>query len=213
MKKVFLSVMLVVVLLSVMVTPACAAEKSGTISTGVNWELPVAAAGAAVVTILAVTKRKEIKKFGKFLLLSPLAIFGAAFADGGTGGLILGHDGVVGNITLAEGCRKGDLLGYSSGWYKALATTPNQIYAMAVALMDGVTGDVIQVCFGKTKLGGRLSGMTPGNPLYCAEGTDDGQYTDTAPSTTGDVTTIVGYSVSATEAIIDPRARATSLSG
>ena len=133
-----------------------------------------------------------------------------AFADAKTGGTILGTDGVKGTVTLAEGCRRGDLLGYSSGWYKALATTPNQIYAKAVALMDGMTGDVIAVAFGKVRLGGRLSGMTVGNPLYCAEGTDDGAYTETIPDTTGDVTTVVGYSVVETEAIIDPQMRAPS---
>lgn len=131
-----------------------------------------------------------------------------AFADAKTGAKILATDGVIQNVTLAEGCLKGDLIGYSSGWKRALATTSSVIQAKGVAVMDGKTGDVIPVSFGKTVLGGRLSGMTVTNPLYAAEGTDNGAYTETAPTTSGDANTIIGYSISATEAIISPLTRA-----
>jgi hypothetical protein len=45
-----------------------------------------------------------------------------AFADSKTGGLIL-EGSLPAEITLSESCNKGDALGYSSGWKKALATT------------------------------------------------------------------------------------------
>jgi hypothetical protein len=131
-----------------------------------------------------------------------------AFADGLTGAKILATSGIIQNVTLAEGCLKGDLIGYSSGWKRALATTGTAIQAKGVALMDGKTGDVIPVCFGSTVVGGRLSGMTITNPLYAAEGTSYGAYTESAPATGGDCNTIIGYSVSATEAVITPLMRA-----
>jgi hypothetical protein len=130
-----------------------------------------------------------------------------AFADAKAGATILDAN-MKTTVALAEGCIKGDLLGYSSGWKRALATTGTAIQAKCVALMDGKNGDVIAVSFGKVLLGGRLSGMTITNPLYAAEGSDNGAYTETAPSTGGDCNTIIGYSISATEAIIDPLSRA-----
>jgi hypothetical protein len=79
--------------------------------------------------------------------------------------------------------------------------------------MDGRSGEKIVACFGRVRLGGRLSGMTVGNPLYVAEGIDSGQYTETAPSTSGDATKVVGYSISATEAVIDMNANLDSVEG
>jgi hypothetical protein len=125
-----------------------------------------------------------------------------AFADAQSGATIMDSSVPI-EITLAEGCARGDVLGYSSGWKRALATVSSVIQGRCVAGMGGKTGDKIVAYFGKVRLGGRLSGMTIGNPLYVAEGTDYGKYTETVPSTTGDATKVVGYSVSATEAVID----------
>jgi len=125
-----------------------------------------------------------------------------AFADAQSGGTILEASYAV-EVTLAGACVKGDLLGYSSGWKRALATVGTAIQAKCVAAMDGQIGDKIVAYFGKVRLGGRLSGMTIGNPLYAAEGTSNGQYTETAPTTSGDCNKIIGYSCAATEAIID----------
>ena len=135
-----------------------------------------------------------------------------AFADSKTGGLIL-EGSLPAEITLSESCSKGDALGYSSGWKKALATTGGVIQGRAVAAMDGKSGEKIVAYFGRVRLGGRLSGMTVGNPLYVAEGTDAGQYTETVPSTSGDATKVVGYSISTTEAVIDMNANADSVAG
>jgi len=133
-----------------------------------------------------------------------------AFSDAQSGGKILDGEIPV-EITLAGTVSKGDILGYSSGWKRALATVGGVIQGRCVAGMDGKTGDRIVAYFGKTRVGGRLSGMTVGNPLYVAEGSSNGQYTETIPTTTSDATKVVGYSVSDTEAVIDPMANADSV--
>lgn len=133
-----------------------------------------------------------------------------AYADTQSGALIL-DSSMPKEITLAEGCAKGDLLGYSSGWKRALSTAGGVIQAKAVAAMPGKTGDKVVAYFGKVRMGGRITGMTIGNPLYAAEGTDYGKYTDTAPVTSGDSTKVVGYAIATDEAIIDPNAQLDSV--
>ena len=126
-----------------------------------------------------------------------------AFADAQAGGLIL-EGSLPAEITLAGTVVKGDAIGYSTGWKRALATVGSVIQQRAVAAMDGKTGDKIVAYFGKTRIGGRVSGATIGNPVYVAEGTDNGKYTDTAPSTQNDANKVVGYAVAATEIVVDP---------
>ena len=128
-----------------------------------------------------------------------------AFADSQSGGLILDGSMPV-EITLAGTVSKGDAIGYSTGWKRALATAGSVVQQRAVAAMDGKTGDKIVAYFGKTRVGGRISGATIGNPVYVAEGTDNGKYTDTAPVTQNDSTKVVGYAVSDTEIVVDPTA-------
>ena len=101
-----------------------------------------------------------------------------AFADPGDGRKILdsGRGTQPGEVTLAEACKLGDVLGYSSGWKRALATT----------------------------------GATPGGYVYVAEGTDNGEITQTAPSTSGDADTISGIALSATEVMFFLNSRADS---
>lgn len=118
-----------------------------------------------------------------------------------------GSTGVIA-VTLAEACVKGDAIGYSSGWKRALATVGTAIQMQGVALEKGAIGDVIPVAFGSAIVSGRFTGMTNGLPVYVAEGTSNGAYTETAPSTSGDCNTIIGYAISATEAILMPNARA-----
>ena len=133
-----------------------------------------------------------------------------AFADAQTGGLILDGSMPV-EVTLASTVSKGDAIGYSTGWKRALAAAGSVIQLKAVAAMDGKTGDKIAAYFGKARLGGRFSGATIGNPIYVAEKTDNGKYTETAPSTQNDATKIVGYAVTATEVVLDPNANADSV--
>ena len=113
-------------------------------------------------------------------------------------------------ITLAGTCIAGDLLGYSSGWKRALATVGTAIQAKLIALEGGVSGDVIEVCR-EAVIDGFTSG-TAGGLLYLEEGAGvGGGYTETAPATTGDVNTIIGYILSATAVFAAPSVRAGSV--
>ena len=135
-----------------------------------------------------------------------------AFEDPGKGRNIINSN--VGpeapTVTLAEACSRGDVLGYSTGWKLALATTGTAIQGRLVALADGAVADVIPVSPNPVVSG--YSGATPGGYVYVAEGTDSGQITDTAPSTTGDCDTIIGIALSATVVAFFLNARVDSLS-
>jgi hypothetical protein len=129
-----------------------------------------------------------------------------AFSDSQANAVVIpvSEDGIS-SVTLAGTVTKGDALGFSSGWKRALATTGSVIQMRCVALEDGVAGQRIAVCFGECYIkGGRFSGGTPNGALYVAEGSDSGKYTQTQPSTSGDATTRVGTMLSETDAIITP---------
>ncbi len=130
-----------------------------------------------------------------------------AFADAQANGVIKYGDSTA-TIRVEEAVKVGDALGYQNGWYKALATVGTGLIQMrCIAGQDGEAEQEIVAYFGTVVLGGeRLSGGTRGSALYVAEGTSDGQYTETAPSTTGDSTKKVGYMISATEAVLNPNA-------
>ena len=106
-------------------------------------------------------------------------------------------------ITLAGTVSKGDVLGYSSGWKRALATVATAIPGRLIAARSGVSGDVIEA-YPACILKGRFSDATVGVPVYVEEGTGNGKYTETQPSTSGDVNTPVGLTLSATEAFLAP---------
>ena len=130
-----------------------------------------------------------------------------AFSDPGKGRIIEQGEGLV-KITLAEACKAGDILGYSSGWKKALATVGTAIQGRLVAGEDGANGDEITAY--RRAVVSEYSGGMPGNPVYVAEGTDYGKITETKPTTSGDCDTIIGYMVSATVAALEPGSRADS---
>jgi hypothetical protein len=74
-----------------------------------------------------------------------------------------------------------------------------------VAGEDGVSGQTITVYFGRCVIGGaRFSGATAAGEVYVAEGSDNGKYTQTAPSTSGDYNTVQGVALDATTLIITP---------
>lgn len=127
-----------------------------------------------------------------------------AFADSQANGIIdYGENGAL--IKLAGAVVVGDAIGWSSGWKRALGTVSNIVAMRCVAAEVGSTGQTIKAYFGKTVIRGtRFSGGTGGADLYVAEGTDNGKYTETVPSTTGDSTTKVGYMVSDNEATLVP---------
>ncbi len=130
-----------------------------------------------------------------------------AFSDPGKGRIVEQGEGIV-KITLAEACKAGDILGYSSGWKRALATVGTAIQGRLVAGEDGASGDVI-TAYRRAVVSGYSDG-TAGNAVYVAEGTDYGKITETKPATAGDCDTVIGYMVSATVAALEPGSRADS---
>lgn len=131
-----------------------------------------------------------------------------AFSDPGKGRIVEQGEGLV-RITLAEAVKAGDILGYSSGWKRALATSGTAIQGRLVAGEDGESGDEI-TAYRRAVVGG-YSGGTAGSPVYVAEGTDNGEITGTAPTDSGDCNTIIGYMASATVAALEPGSRVDSL--
>ena len=69
----------------------------------------------------------------------------------------------------------------------------DELIAKCVAAEDGVADQTITAYFGEVSLGGRISGATVGGAIYASETV--GQYTQTAPSDTGDADTIIGYAI------------------
>ena len=130
-----------------------------------------------------------------------------AFSDPGKGRIVEQGEGLV-KITLAEACKTGDILGYSSGWKRALATVGTAIQGRLVAGEGGASGDVI-TAYRRAVVSG-YSGGTAGNAAYVAEGTAYGEITETKPTTSGDCDTIIGYVVSVAVAALEPGSRADS---
>ena len=133
-----------------------------------------------------------------------------AFADPATGRVVLdsGRGTEPQKVTLAEACKVGDVLGYSSGWKRALATTGSVIQGRVVALADGENGGEVPVSANPVIDG--YTGATPGNYVYVAEGSDKGKITETAPNTTGDANTIIGVALTATRVMFFLNSRADS---
>jgi len=113
-------------------------------------------------------------------------------------------------VTLAGTVLAGDAIGYATGWKRALATVGTAIQTELIALESGVSGDVIEVS--ETAVIGGFTGGTPGGLVYNEEGAGvGGGYTETAPATTGDVNTIIGRILSATDILVSPSVRAGSV--
>ena len=131
-----------------------------------------------------------------------------AFADPATGRKIVdsGRGTEPQTVTLAEACKVGDVLGYSSGWKRALATTGSVIQGRVVALAAGAIGDEVPVSANPVVDG--YTSATPGNYVYVAEGSDNGKITETAPSTSGDANTIIGVALTATKVMFFLNSRA-----
>jgi hypothetical protein len=112
-------------------------------------------------------------------------------------------------ITLSGTVIAGDLLGYASGWKRALATVGTAIQGKLIALQPGVSGDVIEVT--REAVIDGFTGGTVGGLLYGEEGAGvGGGWIEVAPATTGDVNTILGYILSATAIFAAPSVRAGS---
>ena len=110
------------------------------------------------------------------------------------------------SVTVAEAVKEGDILGYSSGWKRALATVSSVIQGRLVALKDTPSGGKCPVARECVVTG--YSGATPGGYIYVDESTNYGQVTQTAPTTTGDANTIIGLALSATDILFFLNSRA-----
>lgn len=113
------------------------------------------------------------------------------------------------DVTLAEACKAGDVLGYSAGWKRALATAGSVIQGKLIALTAGKAGERVKVAKSPTVNG--YTGAAPGSPVYVAEGTDNGKITQTVPTTTADATTVVGIALSDTEVLFFLNSRVDSV--
>ena len=133
-----------------------------------------------------------------------------ALTDPGSGRTTLdsGRGTQPGKVTLAEACKAGDVLGYSSGWKRALATVGTAIQGRVVALRGGASGE--EVAVSANPVIGGYSGATLGGYVYVAEGTSNGEVTETAPSTSGDCNTIIGIALSTTSVMFFLNSRADS---
>lgn len=134
-----------------------------------------------------------------------------AFADTQSGAIIYDGANSIRNVTLAGTVTKGDAVGYSSGWKRALGDVSGVIQCRGIAMADGVSGDNIPVCFGRCMITGRYTGGTVLANLYVAEGTDNGKITETAPSTQNDSNRVIGIVIDATTVCLRPNANVDSL--
>lgn len=126
-----------------------------------------------------------------------------AFSDAQTGTIIY-HGESPAPIKLVGTVSKGDAIGYSDGWKRALATDGSVVQMRCVASENGVADQTIIAYFGLVELGGRFSGATEGGAVYVAEGSDNGEYTQTIPSDSGDADKVVGYAMTALRLTIHP---------
>ncbi len=100
-------------------------------------------------------------------------------------------------ITLAASVKAGDLLGYSSGWKQAIASSSAPIAAELVALECGASGETIMAA--RRAYVGDVSGGTAGAEVFLSS--TAGGY---ASSPNGSVRQVVGVMATATTMLIDP---------
>lgn len=120
-----------------------------------------------------------------------------AFSDPGIGRHVIVSPGPQAPmVTVAEAVKEGDILGYSSGWKRALATVGTAIQGRLVALKDTPSGGLCPVAQFCVVDG--YSGATPGGYVYVAEGSSYGKVTDTQPTTAGDINNRIGIAITDT---------------
>lgn len=117
-----------------------------------------------------------------------------AFANNANGLYSVTAVGVKVQVTLGGTVKRGNLLGYNSGW--VVADDSSGYAAVLIALNDGVSGDVIEVCRAAVISG--VTGATAGAKVYLGE---SGEF----DVSTGTLTNaqVVGTFISATEMLID----------
>ncbi|MFA5036680.1 MAG: hypothetical protein WC479_05840 [Candidatus Izemoplasmatales bacterium] len=102
-------------------------------------------------------------------------------------------------LNTSVSCGAGTLLGINSSGKAVLATITSGTFVLArgMALTSGTAGDRITL-FRQGRVNG-FAGLTVGSSLYNA-GT--GNYTQTAPTTPGQLLQTVGFAISASEIVL-----------
>ena len=126
-----------------------------------------------------------------------------AFADAQSTAVVFNEARFPTRVVLIGTVAKGDVIGYSSGWKRALATVSTVVQGKLVAGEAGVSGDTITAFRRVLMSGARFTGGSPGVPIYTAEGSDAGKYTETKPSTQNDSNNAIGFVLAADALVID----------
>jgi len=102
-------------------------------------------------------------------------------------------------LNTAVSCGEGTLLGLNSSSKLVLATITSGTFVKArgMSLTSGTAGDRITV-WRQGRADG-FTGLTVGSDVYSA---GNGQYTQTAPATTGQLMQIIGFAISANEIVL-----------
>lgn len=120
-----------------------------------------------------------------------------AFADAGGVDLVVQEIGPRIKVLMSDDVKRGDVIGYSAGWKRALATVGAVVHARYVALDTVLSGSAAEVAREAVLQGARFSGATIDGIVYVEEAATPGKYTQTKPSTSGDVETPIGRALAA----------------
>lgn len=119
-----------------------------------------------------------------------------AFQDPGTNRTVLWSLGPIApTVTVEQDVKAGDVLGYSSGWVKAIASGETVIQGRLVAVADAPADGQCPVSHVALVEG--YSGATAGGYVYVSTSAA-GSVTQTAPSSAGDADTIIGIALTET---------------
>jgi hypothetical protein len=102
-------------------------------------------------------------------------------------------------LNTAVSCGTGTLLGLNSSTKLVLATITSGTFVKArgMALISGTAGDRVTV-WRQGRVDG-FTGLTVGSSVYSA---GNGQYTQTCPTTTGQLIQEIGFAISANEIVL-----------
>ena len=134
-----------------------------------------------------------------------------AFADPGKGRHVIDRGSsklYPPTVVLVGACSEGDILGYSSGWQRALVTGgAGLIQPRLVAMKDGVIGQTIPVSMDCVVRG--YTGGTAGGVIYC-DPLVAGAVSDTISITPTDSNVVIGILLNATDIMFFLNRRADS---
>lgn len=115
------------------------------------------------------------------------------------GSLANRYENFSAELNTSVSCGTGTLLGLNSSTKLVLATITSGTFVKArgMAITSGTAGDRITV-WRQGRVDG-FTGLTVGSDVYSA---GSGQYTQTAPSTPGQLIQVIGFAISANEIVL-----------